>query len=443
MPVAPHELPVSPGDVVDGKYRVESILGIGGMGFVVAATHVELSQQVAIKFLLPEFATRPEAVARFQREAQSAARIRNDHVAKVFDIGRMQGVGPYLVMEYLVGSDLAAELQTWKILAVQDAVDLLMQACEATAEAHALGIVHRDLKPANLFIMRGRGGEPVVKLLDFGISKTLPTEGQAPVDLTSTTSVMGSPSYMSPEQVRSTKSVDHRTDVWALGAILYEMLTGHTPFEAESVQGMCAAIAADAVRSPATLRGDIPVGLVTAVMQCLEKDPARRVQSVVDLAKLIAPFGSDAARRGAQRIVRIGTEGASTMVLNSPVIGSFGPATAAAWSAASPTSQHRSRALAVIAGAAVVAVVVAGVFLVRGGPERQGVGAASNDTAQAVSSPQLAVSAAVIAPSTLPEAAAPSASAAASSPVRTAPWKKSSTGSRPPGGVLVDPLAEP
>ncbi|HQP37884.1 MAG TPA: serine/threonine-protein kinase, partial [Polyangiaceae bacterium] len=351
------DLPVSPGDVIDGKYRVESIVGVGGMGYVVAATHVELSQPVAIKFLLPDFAGNPEAVARFQREAQSAARIRNEHVARVFDIGRMSGLGPYLVMEYLVGSDLAAELQDWKCMSVQDAVDLLMQACEGTAEAHALGIVHRDLKPANLFIVRGRGGEPNVKLLDFGISKTLPTEGQAPVDLTATTSVMGSPSYMSPEQIRSSKLVDYRTDVWALGVILFEMLAGVTPFEADSVQGMCAAIAADPVRSLRALRSDIPEELAAVVMQCLEKDPAKRVQHVADLATAIAPFGSDAARRGAQRILRISVEGASTMLLNSPQIRTFGPPTANAWSAASPTAHRRPRAVLVFAGIAIAAVV--------------------------------------------------------------------------------------
>lgn len=453
MPPSRTDLPVGPGDVIDGKYRVESIVGVGGMGFVVAATHVELSQPVAIKFLLPDFAGNPEAVARFQREAQSAARIRNDHVARVFDIGRMSGVGPFLVMEYLVGSDLAAELQAWKALSVQDAVDLLMQACEGTAEAHALGIVHRDLKPANLFIVRGRGGEPVVKLLDFGISKTLPTEGQAPVDLTSTTSVMGSPSYMSPEQIRSSKLVDHRTDVWALGVILFEMLTGGTPFEADSVQGMCAAIAADSVRSPRALRSEIPEELAAVVMRCLEKDAARRVQSVAELATAIAPFGSDAARRGAQRILRISAEGASTMLLNSPQIREFGPPTASAWSSASPTAHRRSRAVFVFAGIAIAAVVIGGALAVRGSGKNEVVAAASNDSASVASAPAPTLSAPTVASSDPAASVAPAASVVASSaPVRVnAPPAKSPPVKSPPregakpakGGPVVDPLAEP
>lgn len=446
------DLPVSPGDVIDGKYRVESIVGVGGMGYVVAATHVELSQPVAIKFLLPDFAGNPEAVARFQREAQSAARIRNEHVARVFDIGRMSGLGPYLVMEYLVGSDLAAELQDWKCMSVQDAVDLLMQACEGTAEAHALGIVHRDLKPANLFIVRGRGGEPNVKLLDFGISKTLPTEGQAPVDLTATTSVMGSPSYMSPEQIRSSKLVDYRTDVWALGVILFEMLAGVTPFEADSVQGMCAAIAADPVRSLRALRSDIPEELAAVVMQCLEKDPAKRVQHVADLATAIAPFGSDAARRGAQRILRISVEGASTMLLNSPQIRTFGPPTANAWSAASPTAHRRPRAVLVFAGLAIAAVVIGGALAVRGSGESEVVAAASSDSASAAPAPTPC--APVVASS---EPAAPVAPAAASLVASSAPVRVNAPPVKPPpvkpppgegakpakGGPVVDPLAEP
>src|SRR5689334_6553526 len=217
--------PVLPGQMLAGKYRVERILGTGGMGVVVAAKHVELNILVAIKFLLPHVLSNQTAVARFAREARAAVRIKSEHVARVSDVGTLESGAPYMVMEYLDGGDLSAWLKERGALPVEQAVEFVLQASEAIAEAHALGIVHRDLKPSNLFVTRRRDGSMTVKVLDVGISKTTSIDAAA-MDMTATTAVMGSPLYMSPEQLQSSKDVDARSDIWSLGIILYELLAG-------------------------------------------------------------------------------------------------------------------------------------------------------------------------------------------------------------------------
>ncbi|HMA95974.1 MAG TPA: serine/threonine-protein kinase, partial [Polyangiaceae bacterium] len=225
-----------PGSVLVGKYRVVRVIGQGGMGVVVAAIHIELDTPVAIKFLLPEARNEPEVVARFAREARAAAQIKSEYVARTFDVGRLDNGSPFIVMEYLDGIDLAKRIADMGPLPIFDAVSIALQVCDALREAHALGIVHRDLKPANLFLAQRRDGSEVVKLLDFGISKlTLPGTGTAGSSMTRTSSMMGSPFYMSPEQLISPKDVDPRSDIWALGATLYESLAGSPPFAGNSM----------------------------------------------------------------------------------------------------------------------------------------------------------------------------------------------------------------
>ena len=232
---------VYPGQVLAGKYRIERVLGQGGMGVVVEATHLQLEDRVAIKFWLPEALANPEAVGRFAREARAAGKIKGEHVARVIDVGTLETGAPFMVMEYLHGRDLSAVVREGGPLPPAQAVDAVLQACEALAEAHALGIVHRDLKPANLFVTTRPDGTPAVKVLDFGISKvTNPSSSDHA--LTKTTSVMGSPLYMSPEQMTATRDVDARTDIWAVGAILYELLVGHVPFSAETLPQICGLI---------------------------------------------------------------------------------------------------------------------------------------------------------------------------------------------------------
>ena len=293
---------VAAGQVIDGKYRVERILGTGGMGVVVAATHLELGQPVAIKFLLAEGVGRPDVAARFIREARAAASIRGEHVARVIDVGRLENGAPYIVMEYLEGRDLEHLLRGGP-LPIEDSVDYVIQACDAMAEAHRLGIVHRDLKPANLFLTQAPDGSPVVKVLDFGISKTSIDSAQQA--LTNPAALMGSPLYMSPEQMRSAREVDHRTDIWSLGAVLYELLAGSPPFTADSVPALIASIMSDTPRSLRNLRADLPDALIGIVMRCLEKDRASRFNDVGELAGALSPFAPHRSMAVVERAARI------------------------------------------------------------------------------------------------------------------------------------------
>jgi serine/threonine-protein kinase len=278
----------------------------------VAATHLQLGQLFALKFLLPHMCQHGEAVARFAREARAAVQIQSEHVARVTDVGTLESGAPYMVMEYLQGSDLAEVLRLRGPLPVAEAVGFMLQACEAIAEAHALGIVHRDLKPANMFLTQRRDGSPLVKVLDFGISKALQEtlSGSAP-SVTSTSAIMGSPLYMSPEQVRSSKTVDARSDVWALGVILQELLTGAPTYEAETASALMAMIAADPPMPLRQRRPDAPALLEAAILRCLEKNRDQRMPNVAELARAIAPFGAGNARASVERISRVLGEAAS------------------------------------------------------------------------------------------------------------------------------------
>jgi eukaryotic-like serine/threonine-protein kinase len=291
-----------PGMVVADKYRVDRPLGEGGMGLVVAATHLGLDQHVAIKFLQPEAMRSRVAVERFLREARVAAKVRSEYVARVHDVGTLEGGVPYIVMEHLAGSDLGQLIKAG-VIPIDEACEMALQACEALAEVHAAGIVHRDLKPSNLFITRRADGSPAVKLLDFGISKLTAGQDDSTADpgLTATATIMGSPSYMSPEQLKSTKEVDPRTDVWSLGAVLYEAITGKQAFRGESVHQVIAMIASEDPMRPSLLRQGVPPELERAVLRCLDKDPGTRIP-LVDLAGALAHFAPERAKPSLERI---------------------------------------------------------------------------------------------------------------------------------------------
>jgi serine/threonine protein kinase len=296
---------VSEGDLLAGKYRVERVLGVGGMGYVVAALHEQLEQRVAVKLLVPELAEDQDAAARFLREARAAVRIQSEHVARVLDVGELDNGAPYMVMEFLSGRDVARELEAVKNFEIGTAIDYVLQACEAVAEAHAIGVIHRDLKPANLFLTRRADGSPLVKVLDFGISKAI-TLGGGPMNaspsLTAAQSLLGSPAYMSPEQARRPKSVDTRTDIWALGVILYEFLTGETPFPGESPLEVLTAALADPMPSIWAVRQDVPRELEAVVAKCLEKRPDDRHQTVAEFAEALRPFAPAESMRSISRI---------------------------------------------------------------------------------------------------------------------------------------------
>jgi tRNA A-37 threonylcarbamoyl transferase component Bud32 len=274
------------------------------MGIVVAATHLDLDQRVAIKFLLPEALRNRVAVERFLREARVAAKVRSEYVARVHDVGTLEGNVPYIVMEYLEGSDLGALIDAQGPRPIEEACEIALQACEALAEVHAAGIVHRDLKPSNLFVTRHADGSPAAKLLDFGISKLTFGDDDASGDpaLTTTATIMGSPSYMSPEQLKSTKEVDSRADVWSLGAVLYEATTGRPAFRGESIPQVCALIASEDPPPPSGLREGLPAELQTAILACLEKDPDKRI-TLVALATALARFAPARAKPSLHRIV--------------------------------------------------------------------------------------------------------------------------------------------
>jgi len=295
-------MPVIEGALLAGKYRVERVLARGGMGVVCAAIHTQLDQRVALKFLLPDSEPNEHSRLRFLREARAAVRLRSEHVARVLDVGTAEEGAPYIVMEYLEGKDLADVLVERGRLPEAEAVGYVLQAAEAVAEAHALGIIHRDLKPANLFLTRRPDGSPCVKVLDFGISKAL--DGAPASGLTQATAMIGTPHYMSPEHIRSSKNVDARSDIWAMGMILYELVTGVVAFPRETLPELCSAIILDPIPPPRAVVPHLSEGVERALTITLAKAPENRPQSLAELAALLAPFAPE-GRSAAARIARV------------------------------------------------------------------------------------------------------------------------------------------
>jgi eukaryotic-like serine/threonine-protein kinase len=411
------DLTLEPGTVLAGKYRVERVIGRGGMGIVAAAHHLQLEQRVALKLMLPHAVVSGEAVARFLREARAAARISSEHVARVFDVGALATGEPYIAMEYLEGSDIAELLAQRGRLPVEEAVDYLLQACEALAEAHAAGIVHRDLKPGNLFLVRRVDGRRFVKVLDFGISKVSggPAESNAPA--TRTSALMGSPLYMSPEQMSSSKHVDARSDVWALGVVLYEMVSGTPPFNGETLPQVCARVMSEPAPPLAQLSPGLPAALYSAIHRCLEKEPAQRFQSVAQLAHALEPLASPNARQSIERIAHIlgvtrpaeGAPAPQEPQVAAAATGAGPIGTQAAWGETSPRLVRRRAGPLVAAGVlAVLALGAAGSFLAL---------RSSTDVAElqpsALPAPSAPIAAAEPLPSPPGEAAAPAAPSAA------------------------------
>jgi serine/threonine protein kinase len=297
------EMPVSAGTVIAGRYRVDRPLGAGTMGVVVAGWNLELDQPVAIKFLNPEVMGARDAMERFRREVRAAAKIRSEHVTRVLDVGNLDSGLPYMVMELLDGQNMEEELGARGPLPVAEAVGYVLEAIEALAEAHASSVVHRDLKPANLFISRRADRSRIVKVLDFGVSKTIGESAGVPseVGLTRTGMIIGSPLYMSPEQLRSTKTVDCRADIWALGGILFQLLTTHTPYDARTVADLCAMLLRDPPTPPSRYRSDLPLELEAVILRCLEREPEDRYPNVSALADALLPFAPMSARIHADR----------------------------------------------------------------------------------------------------------------------------------------------
>ncbi len=316
------------GTVLLDKYRIVRELGMGGMGVVLCAEHLVLGTKVAIKFLLPEFAVQPDAALRFVREARAATRIRSEHVARVLDVGTLPGAVaglpelrgldgevlpqltgppgvPFIVMEYLDGIDLGRYLKSGTKLSIHEAIDFAVQAAEALAQAHAAGVIHRDVKPANLFLSRGSDGSPYIKMLDFGISKVIEEKAEQEFELTKTRAVMGSALYMSLEQMRSTKTVDYRTDIYALGITLYELLTHTHPFMAESFSELCVKVSLDPPDPINRHRPDISDELAEVIAQAYARYADDRYPTVAAFVSALAPFAAEETQSMIAAIQRI------------------------------------------------------------------------------------------------------------------------------------------
>lgn len=461
--------PIGPGEVLAGKYRVDRVLGKGGMGIVVAATHLELEDKVAIKFLLPAALKNQEAVARFVREARAAVRIKNEHVARIIDVGKLEDGAPYMVMEYLEGMDLG-KLRSQGPIPIEDACEYVIQACDAMADAHAIGIIHRDLKPANLFLTKRSDGSPVVKVLDFGISKVVDPNAMD-ASLTRTSMTMGSPRYMSPEQLRSAKEVDPRTDVWALGVILYELLSGSTPFRGNTYPELCASILGEPP-TPALRdrRPEVPAELEAVMLRCVEKSTLARFESVTALAEALLPFAPASARARVERMQRLSGRppGASAPPVEavdvdvSYTTGNTAPTqktTATPWSGPHTEGPARSKnGLWVGLGLAALVVVAAGVYIAtRPSPQPS---AESSNVESVTRSLDTPLPAALTEPSNsrapaAPAAPAPTPSASvapvesatvstpASQPTKPRPSEKPKTSATPPATTTVPPKKNP
>ncbi len=350
------------GEVLAGKFRVEKVLAAGGMGVVVLATHIALQQQVALKFLLPSALKDESAVARFEREARAAARLRSKHVVRVSDVGTMDDGQPYMVMEFLEGEDLTGVIAKGNV-PVDLAIETMTQICDALAEAHKLGIVHRDLKPGNIFMTKDNNGALLVKVLDFGISKL---QGDA-LALTSTAQIIGSPLYMSPEQLRASRDVDPRSDMWALGAILYEMLTGRVPFMADNVMELAFKVLETTPEPVSKVRDDVPAHVIAAIDACLAKNRDDRVPSPGALVRMLlaAKDTTGDALTDTQKDTSARPESAPPRSTSSEPPGGIAAATGTSWNTNASGSGRRPRswivaAVAVLGVGGTVAFVKAG-----------------------------------------------------------------------------------
>ncbi len=276
------------GELVGERYRIERLVGSGGMAHVLAARHVQLGHPVAVKVLDPSLGADSDAKERFSREARAMAALTSPHAVRVHDVGMLASGLPFMVMELLDGKDLSSVLAERGRLPIDEACAYVEQACEAVDEAHEAGLVHRDIKPQNLFLANVRGGRPIVRVLDFGIARAIGGRVGKLQTITRVGDVIGTLAYMAPEQIKSSRSVDQRADVWALGAVLYRLVTGRHPFVATPQPALVEAILTGAPMAMTALRPDVPVVLESVVMRCLRKAPEERFPSARSLRSALA-----------------------------------------------------------------------------------------------------------------------------------------------------------
>src|ERR1017187_5964380 len=327
-----------PGELLAGKFRVERVLGEGGMGVVYAALHELLARRVAVKVLRPSIASNRGAVTRFLAEARNASSIQSDRVVHVLDVGILHSGVPYMAMEILEGLDLASHAATGASLPpVNQAVDWLLETIEAVAHAHAVGIVHRNLKPSNLFLNRHKDGTTRIKVLDFGVSQATEPTG-APV-IASSGAALGSLAYQSPEQIADGKRVDERADLWALGVVAYELLTGALPFQFSNGVGAFDDIHRPEPAPPCRLRPEIPAPLEAVVLRCLRREARERFATAAELGLALAPYGTVLSKRALERVMDVSWASAGRRRVSSfpppPASPSGPPPSVAPWSSGS------------------------------------------------------------------------------------------------------------
>jgi len=314
-------MPFSGGEVLAGKYEVIELIGVGAVGYVIAARRIDLGDKIAVKILRPELGACEQLVRRFVQEARTAVMIQSQHVVRIFDVGFLPQVGPFIAMEFLDGKDLGGVIAEKGAVPVALAAEYVLQACEALATAHACGVIHRDIKPENLFLTRSLQGMDVIKVLDFGISKVLlPETIDRRVLYVTTMSSVGSPMYMSPEQVRASKDLDARCDIWGLGCVLYELLTGKPAFDALSLTELVSKILE---RDPApvrSLRADVSPELEAIVFRCLHKYRDLRFANIAELATDLCPFATERGRAWAQRCCHVLGTTETLKAATSPVV---------------------------------------------------------------------------------------------------------------------------
>jgi len=437
------------GTVLAGKYRVEGQRGSGGMAVILEATRLDSGRRVALKVLKGSALRSQEAVARFEREMKVTARLGGEHVARVYDSGATPEGAPFLVMELLEGHDLEGEIALRGRFPPEEAVRLVLEACEGVAEAHRNGLVHRDLKPGNLFLAKRADGSLTVKVLDFGLSKVL--AGDAP--LTQTTVNIGTPLYMAPEQIASSRNVEVRTDQHALAAILCTLLTGKAPYQGESLTELAVAISVQPPPNLAALVASIPPGLEAVVHKALAKKPTERYADVAEFAEALAPFAGPGGDVAAARVratlsglvvephpraatmplldhQRISGEfGRASVPMAPPSAPMSGPSFGAPPPPAPPSSPEVARAAAPaspglgayalplgLAFVATVGMLVAAYFVYTSKPSGDPVAAASSDGAASAPPPSATASASVSASASAPPSAEPPPSAAAPPP---------------------------
>jgi serine/threonine-protein kinase len=351
------------GKVFEGKYELVRLLGEGGMGAVYEAQHQLIGRRLAVKFLHPQYATSPDVVTRFHREAQAAARIGHENIIEVTDMGQAEDGSPYIVMEFLEGTDVRGLLDEIGAIPVKRAAHIMIQALSALQAAHNVDIIHRDLKPENIFLLRKGNNPDYVKLLDFGISKFKALETDNARALTQTGTVLGTPHYMSPEQARGDQNITARSDIYAMGVILYQMVTGQLPFDAPNYNALLIKILTEEPPRPEVLNPDLPQELVDTIDRAMSRNEADRFATCDDFRRYLLPFAPGSSDMGSQ--LSLSSRTAIREAL-------YSTATPFEMAQSGVGKQEKSRLPLILggAGAAVVLGVVAAVLVLGGAPAK-------------------------------------------------------------------------